>query len=236
MSKRIPKVRFVDLGHIDYQKAWDYQTKIHESIKKSKREDAEGTPVNTLIFCEHPPVYTLGKSGHLSHLRYSSRDLEAEGISFYKINRGGDITYHGPGQLVVYPIFDLEQFKRDVHWYVRQLEEVIIQTLALYGITGSRMDGYTGVWIQGNPNKKICAIGVHMSRWVSLHGLAFNVAPNLNHFQGIIPCGIDDPDKTVTSMQAELKQSIDWTVLKEQVKQQFHTLFDFNYINEESTI
>ncbi len=230
MSNLRPKVRFVDLEHIEYRKAWDYQTSLHNALKESKRSAHHVKAENTLIFCEHPPVYTLGKSGSMAHLQYSEERLKSEGISFYKINRGGDVTYHGPGQLVVYPVFDLDEFKRDLHWYVRQLEEVIIRTLALYHIEACRFEQYTGVWIKGTPDRKICAIGVHMSRWVSLHGLAFNVATDLSHFRGIIPCGIEAPDKSVTSLEEEIKQSVDFGVLKRQVKKQFKEVFGFDYL------
>ncbi len=230
MSAHRPFVQFMDLGLIDYKKAWDYQTLIHNKIKEHKKNlPNTTTSQNSLIFCEHPPVYTLGKSGHINNLQYSSQELDEAGISFYKINRGGDITYHGPGQLVVYPIFDLELFRRDVHWYVRQLEEVIIRVLQSYDIQAERIPEYTGVWVRGNPDRKICAIGVHISRWVTLHGLAFNVSPNLKHFQGIIPCGISDASKTVTSIDKELKQSINMTVLKNKLKAVFREVFQFEY-------
>ncbi len=230
MSAHRPFVQFMDLGLIDYKKAWDYQTLIHNKIKEHKKNlPNTTTSQNSLIFCEHPPVYTLGKSGHINNLQYSTQELDEAGISFYKINRGGDITYHGPGQLVVYPIFDLELFRRDVHWYVRQLEEVIIRVLQSYDIQAERIPEYTGVWVRGNPDRKICAIGVHISRWVTLHGLAFNVSPNLKHFQGIIPCGISDASKTVTSIDKELKQSINMTVLKNKLKAVFREVFQFEY-------
>ena len=206
------KVIFKDLGQVDYQSAWDYQTDVHQSIVERKlaiRKEANiGDPLpHQLLFCEHPPVYTLGKSGSIDHLLLTETELEEQGFRFYKINRGGDITYHGPGQLVGYPIFDMERFFTDIHRYVRYLEEVIIRTIATYGLQGFRLKGYTGVWLEATatlPRRKICAIGVHLSRWVTMHGFAFNVNTDLSHFDYIVPCGIDDKDKAVTSLAREL--------------------------------
>lgn len=231
------QVTFEDLGIIAYQEAWDYQTRIHQDLIARKRqaseEGVERTEVpHRLLFCEHPPVYTLGKSGSLDHLLLSEAELTAEGFSFFKINRGGDITYHGPGQLVGYPIFDLDYFFHDVHQYVRYLEEVIIRTLTDYNLEGYREKGYTGVWLapKGDlPKRKICAIGVHMSRWVTLHGFAFNINTNLDHFGHIIPCGIADADKGVTSLAVELEQEIDFEEVKGRVKKHFAELFGFAY-------
>lgn len=231
------QVTFEDLGIIAYQEAWDYQTRIHQDLIARKRqaseEGGERTEVpHRLLFCEHPPVYTLGKSGSLDHLLLSEAELTAEGFSFFKINRGGDITYHGPGQLVGYPIFDLDYFFHDVHQYVRYLEEVIIRTLTDYNLEGYREKGYTGVWLapKGDlPKRKICAIGVHMSRWVTLHGFAFNINTNLDHFGHIIPCGIADADKGVTSLAVELEQEIDFEEVKGRVKKHFAELFGFAY-------
>ncbi|MCL4161642.1 UNVERIFIED_CONTAM: hypothetical protein GTU68_059128 [Idotea baltica] len=219
------QVKFEDLGLINYQEAWDYQTGLHKSVVAHKLE-------NYLLFCEHPPVYTLGKSGSLDHLLLNEAELEEGGFSFHKINRGGDITYHGPGQVVAYPIFDLDGFFTDVHKYVRFLEEVVIRTLAEYDIEGTREKGYTGVWLPAKgqlPKRKICAIGVHLSRWVTMHGFAFNVNTNLQHFQHIIPCGIQEDDKTVTSLATELGSPVDVEVIKTQLKAHFAELFVFGF-------
>jgi len=208
------EVVFRDLGLIPYAEAWDLQTRVHQELIERKaafrKAGNTGIPVlapkHTLLFCEHPPVYTLGKSGSMDHLLLDEAALGREGIEFFKINRGGDITYHGPGQIVGYPIFDMEYFFTDVHRYVRYLEEAVIRVLAEYGLAGIRVSGYTGVWLpaaKGRPDRKICAIGVHMSRWVTLHGFAFNIQPRLEHFQHIIPCGIQQEDKSVTSLALE---------------------------------
>ena len=233
------KVVFKDLGRIDYQKAWDFQQKSLKEVvdqKLSNRhltaDDLPTTPSNFLLFCEHPPVYTLGKSGSPDHLLLKEQELTAKGIQFYKINRGGDITFHGPGQIVGYPIFDLDQFFTDVHKYVRYLEEAIIRTLRDYGLEGTRIKGFTGVWLvgkEGQPNRKICAIGVHLSRWVTMHGFAFNINTDLDYFRFIVPCGINDADKAVTSMAAELGQYVDIAAVKERVKYHFADLFEFEY-------
>ncbi len=228
------KVIFKDLGLISYQEAWDYQTKIHKKLIEKKLEARKSKvkiqQKHHLIFCEHPPVYTLGKSGSDDNLLLDDPTLKKEGFEFYKINRGGDITYHGPGQLVVYPIFDLDCFFTDVHKYVRALEEVIIQMLDHYGLEAVRIKKYTGVWLP-NPERKICAIGVHLSRWVTLHGLALNVKPTLSHFDNIIPCGITDADKAVTSMQKELPFEINMTEVKSKVKNLFREIFEFEFEN-----
>ncbi len=235
------KVQFQDLGLIDYQKAWDYQTQVHQAlidVKIQNRESAKNGQKtveqrHTLLFCEHPPVYTLGKSGSLDHLLLDELALNEGGFSFHKINRGGDITYHGPGQIVGYPIFDLDCFMRDVHIYVRSLEEVIIKTLAEYDINGMRIEKYTGVWIEPigskEPFRKIAAIGVHLSRWVTLHGFALNVQPALNHFSNIIPCGISDDSKDVTSMAKELGHEVDINEVKEKLKVHFKDIFEFEW-------
>jgi len=206
MNKPIVIVK--DLGRMSYQKAWDYQTELQQDIIKQKRA-GNPNPDNYLLFCEHNPVYTLGKSGSADHLLI---DIEEQTeFEYFKINRGGDITYHGPGQLTVYPIFDLEQFFTDVHRYVRSLEEVVIRTIGQYGIQGKRVEGFTGVWIEEDGlivERKICAIGVHLSRWVSLHGLALNVNTDLSHFKNIVPCGIQEEGKDVTSMQSEINRSL----------------------------
>ena len=201
---------------MDYKEAWDYQENIFRQtvnikIENRKRHPQEQLPTpNYLLFCEHPHVYTLGKSGKEENLLLDKKGLKKEGAHYYKINRGGDITYHGPGQLVVYPILDLDNFFTDIHKYLRLLEEAIILTLAEFGIDSGRIDGLTGVWIDynGNPNpRKICAMGVKSSRWVTMHGLALNVQTNLNYFNHIIPCGIDD--KAVTSMHLETNRTPD---------------------------
>ncbi len=200
---------------MDYKEAWDYQEDLFRKtvdlkIENRKRDKQYQIPTpNYLLFCEHPHVYTLGKSGKEENLLLDEAGLEKEHAQFYKINRGGDITYHGPGQLVVYPILDLDNFFTDIHKYLRLLEEAVILTLGEYGISAGRIDGLTGVWIDfdNKPNpRKICAMGVKTSRWVTMHGLALNVNADLNYFNHIIPCGIDD--KAVTSMHLELKREI----------------------------
>lgn len=237
------KVEFQDLGIIDYKKAWEYQQiRLKEVVEKklSNRHLAAddpqlSDPVNYLLFCEHPPVYTLGKSGSSKHLLLNEQELEKKSVSFYKINRGGDITFHGLGQIVGYPIFDLDQFFTDVHKYVRFLEEVIIRTLADYDVIGTRIKGFTGVWIEGNneqPNRKICAIGVHLSRWVTMHGFAFNINTDLAYFNFIIPCGINDADKAVTSLSKELGQVVDEKKVKDRLKFHFSSLFNFEYLDK----
>ncbi|MCB0644883.1 MAG: lipoyl(octanoyl) transferase LipB, partial [Phaeodactylibacter sp.] len=183
---------------------------------------------------EHPHVFTLGKSGKPEHLLLNEEQRRERAVAYYKINRGGDITYHGPGQIVAYPIFDLDGFFTDVHRYVRYLEEVVIRTLATFGLQGIRMPDYTGVWLeagQGQPYRKICAIGVHLSRWVTMHGFALNVNTNLDYFNYIVPCGIDEADKAVTSMQRELGQPLDRSAVLQEVKQQFKALFEFEYVH-----
>ncbi len=235
-------VIFEDLGNISYREAWDYQTKLHRQLvdhKLAVRKQEAGTsigahPPHYLLFCEHPPVYTLGKSGSIDHLLLNEEELHQEGFEYFKINRGGDITYHGPGQIVGYPIFDLDCFFTDVHKYVRYLEEAVIRTLADYGIEGTRIKEYTGVWLEardGLPKRKICAIGVHLSRWVTMHGFAFNVNPQLQHFTNIIPCGINDKDKGVTSMQRELGRELPLDEVKENLRHQFAQLFNFQFKN-----
>jgi lipoyl(octanoyl) transferase len=230
MSK---KVVFQDLGLIDYQQAWDYQTELFDGIIKQKMEnrnaltDQQQLTTSHLLFCEHPHVYTLGKSGSEDHLLLNEELLKVKGATFYKINRGGDITYHGPGQIVGYPIFDLEHFFTDIHKYLRYLEEAIILTLAHYGITAGRYEGYTGVWLDADNAKarKICAMGVKCSRWVTMHGFAFNVNANLDYFNNIVPCGITD--KAVTSLNKELGRTMDFNEVKEIVKQKLQEVFEF---------
>jgi lipoyl(octanoyl) transferase len=182
-----------------------------------------------LLLVEHPPVYTLGKSGSMDHLLLTEAEMEARGIQFFPINRGGDITFHGPGQIVGYPILDLDCFFTDVHKYVRSIEEIIIRTLAEYDITAQRIPDYTGVWIadgQGNGFRKICAIGVHLSRWVTLHGWAFNVNTPLEYFDYIVPCGIADADKSVTSLAKELGRPVDMQEVKNKIKRHFADVFE----------
>ncbi|KAA0990695.1 lipoyl(octanoyl) transferase LipB [Dyadobacter aurulentus] len=226
------QVNFRNLGLIDYQEAWDYQEKIFAetlALKTQNRtlSDAEKvlTP-NYLLFCQHPHVYTLGKSGKPEHLLLSAEDLTVKQAKYYKINRGGDITYHGPGQLVGYPILDLDNFFTDIHLYMRTLEEAIIRTLADYQIDAGRIKGLTGVWLdheaQLNP-RKICALGVKASRWVTMHGFALNVNTNLSYFGNIVPCGIDD--KAVTSMAAELGAEVEMNDLSKVLKAHLADLF-----------
>lgn len=232
-------ITFEDLGLIEYQEAWDYQTKIFEktiavkSVNRKKQDQGleVETTKNHLIFCEHPHVYTLGKSGKESHLLMNSTQLEENNISYHKINRGGDITYHGPGQIVGYPIFDLDNFFTDIHKYLRFIEEAVILTLEEYGIKSGRIDGLTGVWLDiDDPikSRKICALGVKCSRWVTMHGFAFNVNTDLSLFKNIVPCGIDD--KAVTSMQNELGKEIDITEVKKKLLVNLSNLFDFDVV------
>ena len=232
------KVIFKDIGRISYQKAWDYQQSLLNqlvAIKKHNREMAKLDKTQTsqnhyLLFCEHHPVYTLGKSGSLDNLLLSETQLTEKGIEFFKINRGGDITFHGPGQIVGYPIFDLDCFFTDVHKYVRYLEEAVIRTIAEYGLKGVRKEGFTGVWLESKESeifRKICAIGVHLSRWVTMHGFAFNVNTDLQYFKNIIPCGINDDNKTVTSLEKELGYKIDIEEVKSKLRYHFAELFGF---------
>lgn len=230
------EVQFINWGLIDYQDAWDKQEDIFKStvaIKTANRdlENPELTP-NYLIFCEHPHVYTLGKSGQQDNLLLDEEGLKEKNASFYKINRGGDITYHGPGQLVGYPILDLENFFTDIHLYLRTLEEAIIITLKDYGIKSGRYTGYTGVWIESDsPNaRKICAMGVRCSRWVTMHGFALNVLSDLNYFKNIVPCGIDD--KAVTSMEKELGFKPNMDEVATQLKKNLAQLFEMNIIEK----
>ena len=221
------------LGLIDYKQAWDYQENLFKEIVdlkiKNRNEATNILPQNHLVFCEHPNVYTLGKSGKEDHLLLDKKGLLDNDVSFYKINRGGDITYHGPGQLVVYPIFDLEQFFTDIHKYMRLLEEAVIMTLQEYGIIAQRMEGQTGVWlgVGSLEARKICAMGVKSSRWVTMHGLGFNVNSDLRYFDHIIPCGISD--KSVTSMANELGEEVDMNELSNKLLVNMANLFEFTY-------
>jgi lipoyl(octanoyl) transferase len=218
-------VLFEDCGRIGYQEAWDYQERLLRGIIDAKVARQE--TVSRLLFCEHPPVYTLGKSGSLDHILISDSDRQARGIEFYNTNRGGDITFHGPGQLVAYPILDLEHFGTDIGKYLRNLEQVIIFTLADFGLKGERSPGETGVWLEPSVKgreRKICAMGVRCSRWVTMHGLALNMNTNLDFFNHIVPCGI--AQKQVTSLARELGAPIDESVVKDRVRQHFEQVFD----------
>lgn len=228
------QVQFIDWGLLDYQEAWDKQEEIFAktlAIKHDNRvNNTQATTPNYLIFTEHPHVYTLGKSGHLEYLLLDEDGLKEKEATFYKINRGGDITYHGPGQIVGYPILDLDNFFTDIHLYLRTLEEAIILTLADYGIAAGRYPGYTGVWLDPDNDKarKICAMGVRASRWVTMHGFAFNVNADLDYFGNIVPCGIDDKD--VTSMERELGQKVDLEDVKLKLKNHLAELFKMELV------
>src|SRR5260221_6259234 len=233
------ETKFNDLGLIDYQNAWDYQTDLFNKILAVKSENRNRpnneqlTTNNYLLFCEHPHVYTLGKSGDEKNLIIPGSDLSSIGASFYNINRGGDITYHGPGQIVVYPVIDLENFFTDIHVYMRTLEEAVIQTLNEFNIEAGRIKGLTGVWLdvedqslpagQAGKSRKICAMGVKTSRWVTMHGLALNVNTDLSYFNHIVPCGISD--KAVTSMEKELNSTLDLKRVKEILRNKLVSLF-----------
>ena len=220
-----------DLGNKDYKETWDYQESLFEEIVAQKTNNkANGTNLpttNYFLFVEHPHVYTLGKSGHIENLLIDEEGLKNKGATFYKINRGGDITYHGPGQIVGYPILDLENFFTDLHKYLRSLEEVIIRTLSDYGLKGERSEGETGVWLDvGTPfARKICAMGVRCSRWVTMHGFALNVNTDLGYFDNIIPCGIRG--KAVTSLNVELaKDKVDLQEVKQRILTHFKEIFE----------
>lgn len=227
-------VFFKDIGLVDYKKVWDYQEELFNktlSIKsKNKKEETSTKTKNHLIFCEHPHVYTLGKSGKHENLLVNEEYLKSRGASFYKTNRGGDITYHGPGQIVGYPIFDLDNFFHDIHKYLRLLEESVILTLKEYDVKGMRSDGETGVWLDvGKQNaRKICALGVKASRWVSMHGFAFNINTDLSYFENIIPCGI--VGKNVTSLEQEIGRKVDIEKVKLQLKKNLEITFEINLI------
>ncbi len=234
-----PVVKFRNAGMIDYKEAWDYQEELFGRVvarKTANRDlpaDQQTTPENFLVLCTHPHVYTLGKSGEESHLLVNGDQLAQLHATFYKINRGGDITYHGPGQIVGYPILDLDQFFTDIHKYLRFLEEVIILTLADFGITAGRYEGYTGVWLDADhpvKARKICAMGVRTSRWVTMHGWALNVNPDLSYFGNIVPCGIND--KAVTSMQKELGVVVDENAVAERILHHFSNQFSCKITND----
>jgi lipoyl(octanoyl) transferase len=237
-------IEFRDLGMLDYKAAWDYQESLLQkniSIKQSPEyESFRNTPsgkfelptTNYLLFVEHPPVYTLGKSGHMENVLLDENQRREKGIDFFQTNRGGDITFHGPQQVVGYPILDLEKFYTDIGRYLRELEEVIILTLSEYGITAGRSAGETGVWIDWDKKgceRKICAMGVRCSRWVTMHGFALNVNTDLGYFNHIIPCGIQN--KKVTSIKAELGREVDMNEVKEKLKQNFSTVFNATVID-----
>jgi lipoyl(octanoyl) transferase len=246
-------VIFKDLGQMGYQSAWDYQEHLlqenvriksevrsYESIVANEPATEDQLPgtrnselqtQNYLLFVEHPPVFTLGKSGNINNVLLSEERLKERGIEFFRTNRGGDITFHGPQQIVGYPILDLEKFDTDIGHYLRNLEELIILTLADYGINAGRSKGETGVWIDPDSRgkeRKICAIGVRCSRWITMHGFAFNVNTDLNYFNYIIPCGIQN--KQVTSLQKELGREIDFEEAKERVKKNFEKVFDVELV------
>lgn len=226
-------VHYQDIGTIGYQEAWDFQENLlKENIQLKAAKQGENTQ-NHFLICEHPPVFTLGKSGHLENLLINNTTLHEKGIAFYKTNRGGDITFHGPQQIVGYPILDLEKFKTDIGYYLRSLEEVIILTLDEYGIKGDRSPGETGVWIDPQIKakaRKICAMGVRCSRWITMHGFALNVNTDLNYFNYIIPCGISD--KQVTSMEKELGKTVPTNEVKEKLKKNFEIVFEATIVEE----
>lgn len=225
------KINQIDLGHKDYKETWEFQEELFQQILDVKvanrREDKEIPTQNFLIFVEHPHVYTLGKSGDFSNMLLNEEQLKAKGATFYKINRGGDITYHGPGQIVGYPILDLENFFTDIHKYLRLLEETIILTLEEYGIQSGRSKGETGVWLGLGTAfpRKICAMGVRASRWVTMHGFALNVNSDLGYFDNIIPCGIRG--KGVTSLNVELGlEKVDEAEVRQKIVKHFSRLFE----------
>lgn len=244
MNEKINRVtEFRDIGLIEYQRAWDYQLELFNSILQVKAANRDlpapnqSITDNYLLFCEHPHVFTLGKSGDEGNLLIKKENLSTIHASYFATNRGGDITYHGPGQIVAYPVVDLENFFTDIHKYMRLLEESVIETLKEYDVESGRIAGLTGVWIDV-PNeksaRKICALGVKTSRWVTMHGLAFNVNTDLNYFNYIVPCGIND--KAVTSLQQELGRKVDMeevkTILKRKIQEQFAMeLYDKRYSN-----
>ena len=221
-------VFFKYLGVVDFKKTWDYQESLLNSIVETKRSNRVSKEVvetkSYLLFCQHPHVYTLGKSGDEKNLLLNKGSLKSSGSSFYKINRGGDITYHGPGQLVIYPIFDLDNFFTDIHKYLRFLEDVVILVLKKYGVVGCRLKGATGVWVRDEKgDRKICAMGVRASRWVTMHGLAFNFSVDLSRFDSIVPCGITD--KSVTSLDVEVGKPLVFEEILSDFKKSFKTIF-----------
>lgn len=229
----MPTVEFRDLGVKDYKETWDLQESIFQSVIDQKIRIRNGQSTdstqNYLLFVEHPHVYTLGKSGDRNNLLLDQDSLHEKDATYYEINRGGDITYHGPGQLVAYPIFDLDHFFSDIHKYLRYLEEAVINVLAHYGIKGERFDGFTGVWIDSDKPtaRKICAMGVKSSRWVTMHGIGFNINSDLSYFSNIVPCGIED--KAVTSMERELGRKVDMDEVKSILKEKLAEQFGYEY-------
>lgn len=239
MDAKNRTVAFHDLGLVDYKQAWDFQEEVFSKTVNLKLQNRKNelanlpqtTTENHLIFCEHPHVYTLGKSGSLDNLLLTEEQLKQHQATFYKINRGGDITYHGPGQLVAYPILDLDHFFTDIHKYLRLLEEAVVKTIAEYGIIGDRLAGYTGVWVEPENEKKarkICAMGVRCSRWVTMHGIGFNVNSDLSYFNHIIPCGIKE--KQVTSIENEIGRKVDMDELKQKLKNHLQSIFEMEIL------
>lgn len=231
------QIHFRDLGLIDHATAWDLQKRLFQEtidIKLANRglpADEQRPTVDHLLFCEHPHVYTLGKSGKQSHLLLNEQGLREKGVQFFPIDRGGDITYHGPGQLVGYPLFDLDHHFTDIHRFLRTLEEAVIGTLEAYGIKAGRIEGHTGVWLDADDPikaRKICAFGIRASRWVTMHGFAFNVNTDLSYFQNIVPCGI--ADKGVTSLAQELGGPVDMEQVKQRMKLELADLFDVELV------
>ncbi len=226
-----------NLGKISYHEAWDLQQKLLAEVIGIKRENRDKISdkipqKHYFLYCEHPHVYTLGRSGSMDNLLLSENDLKEKEIEFYKINRGGDITYHGPGQIVGYPILDLDCFFTDIHRYVRYIEEAVIRTLTEYNIKGQRIEGMSGVWLKADkhrPDRKICAIGIHLSRWVTMHGFAFNIQTDLQYFDYIIPCGITN--KSVTSLQKELGTTIALAEVRTKLNRHFSDLFQFELVS-----
>ncbi len=230
-------VSFLDLGLIDYREAWTLQEKLFNEVVERKlsnrllEKDKQKQQEHFLIFCEHPHVYTLGRSGDEGNLIVSENELLKLNATFYRNNRGGDITYHGPGQIVGYPILDLDFFFTDIHKYLRFLEEAVINTLKEYGVAAGRIDGCTGVWLDWDNNRKarkICALGVRCSRWVTMHGFAFNVNTDLSYFNHIVPCGIKD--KSVTSLEKELGRKLDMMEVKEKLKKNISEIFGMRLV------
>jgi lipoyl(octanoyl) transferase len=229
----LAEVFFEDLGYQTYREVWDYQELL---LQQNTQLKSQGNGISTrhhFLLVEHPPVYTLGKSGKLSNLLFNEAERKEKNIEFFHINRGGDITFHGPGQVVGYPILDLEKMQPDLGWYLRSLEEVIILTLADYGITGGRSKGETGVWLDADipgRERKICALGIKCSRWITMHGFAFNVNTDISYFDGIVPCGIEN--KQVTSLQKELATVVSLAEVKELIKKHFEQVFGCKLITE----
>ncbi|HPG11739.1 MAG TPA: lipoyl(octanoyl) transferase LipB [Chitinophagaceae bacterium] len=231
------KILFTDLGLMAYKDAWDYQeTLLQQNVKRKSGNKDETKTEHFLLFVEHPPVYTLGKNGNIENVLMREDELRQNGIDFFNTNRGGDITYHGPGQIVGYPILDLEHFFTDIGRYLRNIEEVIILTLKDYGLTGQRSKGETGVWLDTDipgRERKICAIGVRCSRWVTMHGFALNVNTDLSYFNHIIPCGIQN--KQVTSLEKELGHKLDIGEVKEKVKKHFMEVFEAEMVEDQNS-